>query len=99
MAFRNGNSFRCLFLSYILFNVEIFKAFINNQPENVPKTPYLSVFIAFATSLAVTKPIYFFFFEQATKIAKYSFFMFFFESIFILFTTFGFHKKNNLPKL
>ena len=37
--------------------VEILSAFMSNHPEKVPRTPYLSVFIAFATSLAVTKPI------------------------------------------
>jgi len=31
--------------------------FINSQPEKVPNIPYFSALIAFATSLAVTKPM------------------------------------------
>jgi hypothetical protein len=38
-------------------SVDILGTFINNQPEG-SENPYFSAFIAFATSLAVTKPIY-----------------------------------------
>jgi len=54
-----------------LFRVDILSSFINSQPEKVPKTPYLSVLIALATSFAVTKPIVVLLFvEQKTKIVK-----------------------------
>jgi hypothetical protein len=83
-------------LSYTLFKVEIFSTFISIQPEKVPRTPYLSAFIAFATSLAVTKPMNFFFFlEQETKIAKKLHFLYFSESNFFFFVTFGFQKIDN----
>jgi len=45
------------FHAQILFNVVTLSAFISNHPVKVPKIPYLSTFIAFATSLAVTNPI------------------------------------------
>jgi hypothetical protein len=75
--------------------LEIFKIFISSHPENVPKTPYLSVLIAFATSFAVTKLIYLFF-QQEAKIAKYSIFMIFLNQSLSIFTTFGFHNRKKL---
>jgi hypothetical protein len=40
------------------------------HPKKVPKKPYLSTFIAFATSFAETKPIDFFVLNVKTKIKK-----------------------------
>jgi hypothetical protein len=72
--------------------VEIFSTFISIQPEKVPRTPYLSAFIALQL-LAVTKPMNSF--RARNKDSKKTPFSLFSESNFSFFVTFDFKKIDN----